>query len=435
VTRLVLALLTAVLVLAPPAGAATRGLTLGFFDTDAFAGPEGGAWLDRARLQGGEMVRLSVNWRGITARRPAAPTDPADPAYRFEETDRQVSEALARGMTVLLSIEGAPDWAEEGRRPAGVTPGSYRPDAQALGAFAEAVARRYAGRVRDIQLWNEPNLSKYLAPQWVRQRGRTVAFAPVRYRAMLNAAFAGIRRGSPGARLVTAGTAPFGDLQPGGRRTMPVRFWREVLRGRVSFDTLSHHPYGVGSPRQEAVNRDDASVPDMHKLTALVRRAVRRGTLLPRTGRQTWVTEMSWDSSPPDPDGVPAARHAAWLADSLFVLWKQGVDTVAWFQIRDQAPVPSYAATNQSGIYLRDGRPKLSARAYRFPFACERAGRGRVRVWTKAPAAGPVEVLDGDRVVARLQAPTSRVVTARLRGSAGLRGRAAGLTSLPCQVL
>jgi hypothetical protein len=252
---------------------------------------------------------------------------------------------------------------------------------------------------------------------------------------MLNAAFAGIRRASPDARLVTAGTAPFGDPVAGGRRTMPVRFWREVLRARVRFDILSHHPYGVGSPRRAAVNRDDASVPDVHKLTALVRGAVRRGTLLPRTGRRTWVTEVSWDSSPPDPDGVPAARHAAWLADALFVLWKQGVDTVAWFQIRDQEPDPSYAATNQSGIYLLDGTPKLAAQAFRFPFACERAGRGRVRVWTKAPAAGPVEVLDGDRVVARLRAGSSRVVTARLRGAAGLRARAGGSTSLPCQIL
>jgi hypothetical protein len=100
---------------------------------------------------------------------------------------------------------------------------------------------------------------------------------------------------------------------------------------------------------------------------------------------------MSWDSSPPDPQGVPEARHARWLEEAFYLLWRQGVDTVTWFQIRDQAPEPSYPETNQSGVFFRDGRPKLAATAFRFAFVAVRSG-GRVRFWGHTAAPGLVRI-------------------------------------------
>ena len=125
----------------------------------------------------------------------------------------------------------------------------------------------------------------------------------------------------------------------------------------------------------------------------------------------------TYDSSPPDPDGVPAARHARYLAEAFHLLWRQGVDTITWFQIRDQLPQPSYAATNQSGVYFADGRPKPAQRAFRFPFAAARAGRGTLRIWGRAPAAGSVRIqrrtASGWRTV--------RSVTVRRHGTFALR--------------
>ena len=92
--------------------------------------------------------------------------------------------------------------------------------------------------------------------------------------------------------------------------------------------------------------------PDIRKLRAVLRAARRSRTALPATGKRIWVTELSWDSSPPDPFGVPEIRHAKWLADALHLLWKQRVEVVLWFRVVDEAPSPSYAATNQSRPYL-----------------------------------------------------------------------------------
>jgi hypothetical protein len=344
--------------------------------------------------------------------------------------DRAVSAAYAHGLRVLLAFSAAPAWAEGSGRPRAVTPGAWKPATSAVGDFAAALARRYAGRAQYVQLWNEPNLDTYLAPQWVRRGGGYRPFAPVRYRAMLNAAYPRVH--ASGMKLVTAGTGPFGDPGRGGRRIMPVRFWRAVLAKQARFDVLAHHPYGVGGPRRKALNADDVAVPDIHKLIAVVRAARRAGRVTASAARRFWVTEISWDSSPPDPDGVPARRHARWLADAFHILWRQGVETIVWFQIRDQAPDPDYASTNQSGLYLRSGRPKLAQRAFAFPLTCRRAG-ARVRVWMRAPHRGRVAVERRGKVLRRVRVPASRIVRTSVPAPGPVRAVAGGDSSLSCR--
>jgi hypothetical protein len=155
---------------------------------------------------------------------------------------------------------------------------------------------------------------------------------------------------------------------------------------------LAHHPYSVGQPRRKALNADDVSIPDVVKLTRLLRTAERSGRALPRKRHPVWVTETSYDSSPPDPDGVPEATQARWLAEAFYLLWRQGVDTITWFQVHDQLPEPSFAASNQSGVYLADGRAKLAATAFRFPLVAERATSTSHRVWGRSPIAGTVTI-------------------------------------------
>lgn len=164
-----------------------------------------------------------------------------------------------------------------------------KPDPQQYAAFAHAVAARYSGsflglpHVRYYQAWNEPNLSNYLTPQW---EGDSLLSAE-HYRRLFDAfdqAVHGVRTDNV---VVTAGTAPFGD-PPGGTRTRPLRFWRELLclkkkdgelRGaacpeKADFDVLAHHPIQTsGGPRQSAINPDDATTPDFKHVVETLRRA------------------------------------------------------------------------------------------------------------------------------------------------------------------
>jgi hypothetical protein len=405
------------LLLALPAGAGARGLITGFFDS-AFAGSAGGARLSEAAELHAGAVRIGVTWPAIAPKRPKSAADPEDPAYHWEGLDAAVAQAHTRGFEVLLSVDQAANWANGKHRPKRYRQGSYKPNARAVGDFATAVARRYAPSVQYVQLFNEPNLDIYLSPQWVRRKKHLTPFAAVRYRAMLNAAYPGVH--GAGVKLVTAGTAPYGD--PGHRgRTRPLLFWKTVLRKKVRFDVLAHHPYSVGGPRVHALSHNDIALPDVHRLVTLVRKAVRGGRALPRARKRFWVTELSWDSRKPDPDGVPMKKLTRWVSDAFYVLWNQGIDHVLWFQVRDQPRGPSYAGSYQSGMFFRTGRPKPISRAFAFPFSCRRQG-STTRVWFKAPGPGPVSVQTTAGVTVKRVAPgADRVGTAVLRGTGPFR--------------
>jgi hypothetical protein len=131
--------------------------------------------------------------------------------------------------------------------------------------------------------------------------------------------------------------------------------------------------------------------------------AVRSGRVVSRAKPRFWVTEFSWDSSPPDPIAVPADLHARWVAEGLYRMWQAGVSLVTWFSLRDE---PLEVSEFQSGLYLRVGatyaaaRPKRSLRAFRFPFVAF-PSRGGVLVWGRTPGSRPGAVLVERRAGAR----------------------------------
>jgi hypothetical protein len=393
-------------------------LTLGFFDS-VFGGPDGATWIRRALAAGGSVVRLNIGWDAPdTLEKPAGfhARDPASPYYDFSAADAAVKAAAAGGVRVILDFTGAPRWAEGPNMPPDASPGSWMPDPVDVGDYAIALARRYSGHFRDpndpshalprvwaFQLWNEPNLSTYLAPQW---RG-DIPESPLEYRRMLNAFYKGIKSIDPSALVVTAGTAPFGDLNVGGERLGPALFWRDVLcvrergtslsaghcRDPAHFDVLDHHPYSVGDPETHALNPDDVSIPDIGKLTVILRIAERAGEAMPRIHHPIWVTEVGYNTKPPNPEGVPMHTAALWLEQTLWLLWAQGVSLITLNGISDSPPAPSYSTTSQAGVYFVNGQPKPElVQAFSFPFVAIRKGRSTVELWGRSPASGRLTI-------------------------------------------
>ena len=196
------------------------------------------------------------------------------------------------------------------------------------------------------------------------------------------------------------------------------------------------HPYGIKGPLWHALDADDAAVPDISKLARVLHQAERVGHVRGIGPQQLWVTEISWDSSPPDPDGVPVAEQARWLEQSLYVLWRQGVTTVLWLQIVDSPPIPSYGSTYQAGLYYADGTSKPAAQAFRFPFVSRRLNRGHIQTWGRAPHGGKLAIEQWRRgrwlVLRTLFAQRGQVFTIVLpvRGRAALRAQEDPDTSL-----
>ena len=348
-----------------PAGAGAAGLTLGVSGD-----------IQQAKELGAGIVRLDVGWP--TSRRPVHPRDPADPAYDWSRADEAVAAARAQGLRVLLSFTGLPPWARRPHAPRGVDPSTYRPRPADVGAYGEALARRYP-QAAALQVWKEPNRSAYLTPQ----RSQRGPAGPRIYRASLNAFDAGVRRAGSKALVVTAGTARLGDV--GERRGMtPVAFWRAVLARRVRFDVLAHDLTSAGSPTHHARNADDVAIPDMGKLRRLLERAHRRARL--------WVTDLS-------------TNRADWLEHGLELLWRAGVDTVS-------CRVPAGSET-----------------AFRFPFVV-----GGDQVWTRAPADGILLIERDGRPVRRMPVRAGQVLllhNVRMRRGDVFRGVLGTLRSLP----
>jgi hypothetical protein len=322
------------------------------------------------------VVRIPVDWRSIAPPSPRAGFDassPADPSYRFEAIDAAVRAAASAGLEPLLAVSHAPAFAEAPDRWPYAYPGSWDPSPAALEAFASALARRYDGsfpdpqnparalpRVTLLQAWNEPNLARYLEPQWVTDGERWIAFSPLLYRNMLNAFYAGVKAVAPTDTVIAAGLAPDGD-RAGVGRLAPVTFLRVLLclpsgsgspprpsrggshrrRGSTSacvapahFDVLAFHPLSVGDPDRAAPSALDVAVADAAKLEDLLTAAERLRTIRPVGLKPLWVTELNWESAPA-PAGVAPSLQALWISRALHRLWVAGVGLATWQFLMD----------------------------------------------------------------------------------------------------
>jgi hypothetical protein len=435
-----------------PHGGLTRSISEGTLLLDEEAGVRELA-MTRIREAGASVVRIPVDWRATVAEAPPPSFEAADPAstdYRFAPIDAAVRSAVSAGLTPLLVVSHAPAFAEASPRWPYAYPGSWAPSPTALEQFATALARRYDGsfpdpqvpggvlpRVRLFQAWNEPNLARYLEPQWVVEEGHWSAFSPLLYRQLLNGFYLGVKSVQPDDVVVAAGVAPNGDPEGVGRM-QPVRFLEELLclgrnrragvarvgvaragaarvgaaragpagagatRARAScldpphFDVLAFHPLSVGDPDLPAVSSLDVAISDAAKITGLLQQAERLRTALPDGVKPLWVTELNWESAPQSPHGVPADVQARWISRALHRLWIAGVSLIAWQFLVD--PFPGVRAATPTGgtvEYQRpaglysagvggdaaSAQPKPFLRGFSFPFDPLRVNPTHVRVW------------------------------------------------------
>ena len=470
--------LSAIFVLIAGGGTANaaRGLVTGFSDT-IYGSPdsaERALWFDRTAQENAGLVRLAVGWSSVAASQPANPGDPS--SYNLSGLDQIVREARARGLSVMLTVNGTPSWAEGPGRPASADPGTWKPDPGSLAAFMRALALRYSGSfdpdgpggsppvpaVQALQVWNEENLPEYLTPQY---EGNT-PYAPEQYRRMLNASYAAIKAVNPSMLVVTGGTAPYGAPTAKGPRVRPVEFYRDLLcvtpakakrkkKGKrrkrkginlvraqgcdapANFDVLAHHPINTsGPPTQHAFNPDDASSADLSRITRVLRAAEAAHTVT--AGKHPiWATEMWWDSNPPNSAGSPLARQARWIEQALYLLWRDGASAVVNLVIRDPGVGQQGILDGSgSGIFFSNGQPKPSALAFRFPLVGDRLNHTAVRAWGKAPATGKLSIQGrvhgGWRTLRKVKVGQGSVFTVRLRlrGKLRLRAQVAGIRSL-----
>lgn len=343
---------------------------------------------EHVKAAGAKLVQTPLRWANVApAKLPSQwnPEDPGDSHYDWEDMDAWVRNAVAAGLTPLLQVRGAPHWAQ---RCAGETDSPCDVDPAALAAFAKAAASRYSGvygglpQVRYWQALNEPNLSLFFTPQYVGDR----AVSPELYRRLLNSFYAAVKSVDPSALVVLGGLGP---IAVKGYTVGPMAFTRKLLcmkgrnrphptgsdcEGGVHFDIFDIHPYTTGGPTHEG-GKDDVQLGDIPKLQALLAAADRAGRIKGAFKRTPlWITELSWDSNPPDPGGLPMKIASQWAAEALYRTWSQGVRQFFWFSLVDfHEPGVPFPISLQSGLYfwadsIAAQQPKEVLFAFRFPF-------------------------------------------------------------------
>jgi hypothetical protein len=421
---LLAALTSAVAVLlttySPPPAAAAQPLLTGITNLDS----NNPLAFQRTREAGGRFVRIQLYWGGAapTTRPPSwNPSDPNDPAYDWVASDEAVRHALAAGLTPLMQVDGAPGWAQRCQTPAVLAGAICDPNPADLRAFATAAASRYSGRTPGIpavkywQALNEPNLSLFFFPQF-EANGKPLS--PFLYRELINAFYAGVKAAEPADVVVLGGLGPIAVPK---YTIGPMRFARLLLcmkgsknpkptkddcGGGVNFDVFAIQPYTTGGPAHEG-GPNDVQIGDLPKLQKLIAAADRVDRIKGQFKKTPlWVTEFSWDSKPPDPNGLPMRIETRWVAEALHTAWSAGVSNFFWYSLRDGVHDGSkpYSETLESGLYFRgptleEDHPKPFLRAFRFPFVAY-PGKS-LSFWGRTPSGGSgkvsIQLLEGGK--------------------------------------
>ncbi len=404
-------------------------------DTDPPVNHEGELMLARIHAVGARLVRIDLTWREAAPTNPPPgfqPANPNDPAYNWQEADRAIDQVVAAGLEPIVDIGAPPSWAQA---PPGSGPLS--PEPVQYGQFAAAAASRYDGltpgqpRVRYWDVWNEPNASYFLRPQML--AGRVVSVNT--YRTMIESFAAAVHGVAPDNVVIGGELFPNGVNAGGITAIAPLEFTRQlfcisagprphrVCNVHVPVDVWSTHPYTSGSPTTLPANSNNIWLSNLNTLTATVRSAQRLGTLVSAAAAQVWITEFSWDSNPPDPQGVPVKIEQRWVAEAIYRAWASGISVFTWYSLRDE---PLATSPFQSGLYfecptgIACDTLKPSGEAFRFPFVAYSQRRHKVLVWGRTPAGAPgtvqVQWLQGTRWrgLVKLSSDGDGIFTARV---------------------
>jgi hypothetical protein len=329
---------------------------VGFHDDPSFR------WVDdrtsRIQLsaeQGATIMRLLVQWNVAAARRPVDASDPFDPAYNLSDVDEAVQTAQEQDEEVMLTISGTPSWANGGK-----TPNAMPTRLSDLTTFARALASRYSGRyqgypyVRFWSVWNEPNLTRFLTPQF-NAAGKSVA--PANYAKLYAAAYAGIKAGNPLAKIAMGETSARGSDRPTGIRPdhSPGRFAELVAKANptLKFDAWAHHPY-PSNPNDRPTQL--VKWPNV-SLMSLPRFEQNLNTWFHRKVTPIWITEYGHQTRPPDSLGIPWSTQSQYITQAIKVAKSfPFVGMFIWFVYQDDPGQPL-----ESGLYTQGGVPKATS--------------------------------------------------------------------------
>jgi hypothetical protein len=236
-----------------------------------------------------KSVRLVANWRFIQNRGPKT--------SNWAAVDLEVREARAAHLSIDMVITGCPAWEAIANAKSRMWP--QPKSALKFGSFAAMVAKRYASKgVRDFEIWNEPNDSKFFQP---------VANVTA-YTKMLIASYKAIKKVDKSAFVISGGFAPV--ISHRGS-VNPIAFLKAMYAhgAKGHFDALGDHPYSFPALP------NTFSRSSWWSQMALTKPSLRSIMAQHHDSKRIWITEYGAPSN--GPGGVSEKAQAAELKQAI----------------------------------------------------------------------------------------------------------------------
>ena len=305
-----------------------------------YTDPERAELLDKLSASGVQWVRVGVPWAMLQPRKPTATNPGYSMNWGVPRVDSVIDMAHARGLEVSVTLNGTPNWANGGQGPE-VLP----TDPADYARVARWAASRYHGKVQSWEVYNEPNLDKYLVA------------TPAAYTKVLCASYPAFHEGSAGTKVIFGGTA--------GNDWKWIRDAYQA-KAKGCFDVMATHPY-QGESRPPTYPAPDDRRWWTHNIR-LVRDVM---TSYGDGSKPVWFTEFGWstkentEGTPPSELGVTHQEQAEYLVDFLNITADRYpyVQRANWYTSRDERT--GDLKSDNFGLFTLGLEPKPSALALR----------------------------------------------------------------------
>ncbi len=242
--------------------------------------------LQMAQEAGLGWVKQQFGWEEIEPVRKGEFFDERTRRSSWEKYDRIVDLCEEYGLQIIARLDRPPDWTREDNTLTERPPDDF----EDYGDFVYTFVERYRGRVRYVQIWNEPNIF----PEW---GNRPVD--PAGYVDLLRVAYRRAKEADPNVHVLSAPLAiTLGQAHPEPGKWISmneIQFLEEMYQAgaREYFDILSANAFGLDSPPEEPAQE---RVLNFQRVLLLRRIMERYGD----ADKAIWFNEYGWNASPED---------------------------------------------------------------------------------------------------------------------------------------
>ena len=272
-----------------------------------------------AALCGVKIMRTDIYWERI---------QPAPGRWLFGSFDRVVEAFGAQNIEVQAIYCYLPKWAvaKEWKPLAPNYKGKPRPDYGHWRRFIRAFAEHYRGRLRYVEVWNEPDHIGF------------ANFPVSEYIEMMKIAYAETKKAAPEMSVLTGGYTGMPGSSPKMREKDHMT--RTLTEGKGAYDVLAFHGHGSMSSYRNQVDR-------------LVKMRRDLGVEAPWYANETAISAIL----------IGEMKQAETLFQKFLYSWANGAIGYNWYDLRNDGFDPN-ANEHNFGLITRDFLPKAAYAVY-----------------------------------------------------------------------